>query len=191
MAPETASLQLPMQVTSPVDVGRLLRELESIDAALTQAGLRGEDLAAKMPKATTLMDQTVQLNKLNLADIGHRQQLANFLKAVKTKGPLLHISFSADPSTTFTEKLLTYLRNEIHPNVLLTIGLQPNIAAGCIVRSTNKYFDFSLRQEFINKRGLLIQKIDEAMKQPIEAAPTVNPDFVPLAPLAAVPKVAA
>jgi hypothetical protein len=29
------------------------------------------------------------------------------------------------------------------------------------------------------------------MKQPIEAAPTVNPDFVPLAPLAAVPKVAA
>ena len=50
---------------------------------------------------------------------------------------------------------MTWLRREIHPLVLMTVGLQPNIGAGCIVRTTNKYFDFSLRQDFANKRDLL------------------------------------
>jgi len=37
--------------------------------------------------------------------------------------------------------------------------LQPTIAAGCIVRTTNKYFDFSLRQDFTDKRELLLKQI--------------------------------
>ena len=64
------------------------------------------------------------------------------------------MSFSADPSVTFLTKLMTWLRQEIHPQVLLTVGLQPTIGAGCILRTTNRYFDFSLRQDFANKRTM-------------------------------------
>jgi hypothetical protein len=157
------TLTLPLQVTSPVDVGRLQRELESIDGSLTQAALRKDGSKPTIPKTTTLMDNMLQLNKINLANSSERKPLMDFLVQTKAKAPVLHMSFSADPSTTFIDRLLTWLRQEIHPNLLVTIGLQPNIGAGCIVRSTNKYFDFSLRQDFASKRGLLLEKLDQIM----------------------------
>lgn len=164
-----ATLQLPLQVTSPVDVGRLQRELDSIDAVMDQALLRKDDLV-KLPKMTGLMDQTVQLNKIDLTQPDQRKNLAKFLAVTKTKAPLLHISFSADPSTSFIDLLLTWLRKELHPNLLVTIGLQPNIGAGCIVRSMNKYFDFSLRQDFANKRGLLLERLGPLLAEPTPVA---------------------
>jgi hypothetical protein len=84
-----------------------------------------------------------------------RQRLQQFLVDIKERSPVIHVSFSADPSPLFAEKLVTWLRREIHPLLLLNIGLQPNIGAGCILRTTNKYFDFSLKQDFANKRNLL------------------------------------
>jgi hypothetical protein len=150
---------LPMQAASPVDVGRLLRELERIDDALNQVALRKDDKEVKMPHTSLLMDQMIQLNKLNLLETGDRQRLAAFLALVKEKAPVLHMSFSADPSPAFVAKLMAWLRGEIHPLTLMTIGLQPNLGAGCIVRSTNKYFDLSLRQDFLKKRDMLKQAI--------------------------------
>ena len=169
MAHEIA-LQLPLQVASPVDVGRLMRELETIDGLLTQATIRKDGHEAKMPKTSHLMDQTIQLNKLDLTEVGQRKQLATFLTTVKTKAPVLHMSFSADPSMQFIERLMTWLRKELHPTILVTVGLQPNIGAGCIVRSTNKYFDFSLRQDFAKKRDLLLEKLGPALAPEVAVA---------------------
>jgi F0F1-type ATP synthase delta subunit len=158
MAHEQA-LVLPMLVASPVDVGRLQRELTSIDEALVQLGLRKSGSEVKMPKTSQLMDQLIGENKLNLLLEEDRKQLANFLEQVKAKAPVLHMSFSADPSASFIERLMAWLRQEINPYVLVSVGLQPNIGAGCVVRSTNRQFDFSLRQDFLNKRDLLMSKI--------------------------------
>lgn len=150
---------LPTFVASPADVGRLIRELDAIDETLLQLGLRKGDHEVKMPKTSQLMDQTVTLNKLNLLLPDDRKVLVEFLALVKKEAPLLHVSFSADPSPAFIEKLMAWLRREIHPTVLITIGLQPNIGAGCIVRSTNKYFDLSLKQSFAKKREMLHQAL--------------------------------
>jgi hypothetical protein len=67
--------------------------------------------------------------------------------------------------------MMAWLRREVHPVVLMTIGLQPNLGAGCIVRSSNKQFDCSLRQDFIKKRDLLMSKIiaEEPTKEPAKA----------------------
>ncbi len=125
------------------------------------------------------MDQTIQLNKVDLANDTHRKQLQEYLILIKQKAPILHISFSADPTSAFIEKIMAWLRREIHPLVLLTIGLQPNIGAGCVVRSTNKYFDFSLRKDFEKKRDLLLGTLGAsevaAARQPSAAVATVAP----------------
>lgn len=164
MAPKAAEpvrqmTGLPMQVAGPVEVGRLIRELESIDNTLLQLSMRSAGGELKMPRTSHLMDQMVQLNKLNLLQAADREALGQFLAAIKKESPVLHMSFSADPSPAFIEKLMTWLRQEIHPAVLLTIGLQPTIGAGCIVRTTNKQFDFSLRQDFLKKKDLLRKEL--------------------------------
>jgi F0F1-type ATP synthase delta subunit len=155
---------LPLLVVGPVDVGRLIRELEAIDEQLLQAHLRNTE--SRLPRLTQLMEQTVELNKLNLLHDADRKHLQELLTTVRDQAPVLHVSFSADPSSAFIEKLMTWLRREIHPVVLLTIGLQPSLGAGCIVRSINKQFDLSLRQDFIKQRDLLMSKIVGEVKEP-------------------------
>ena len=165
MAPKTATKQLvlPDSVVGPVDLGRLLREIETLDDTLMQLRVR-TDVALKLPAVSRLLDQTVALNKLDLLETADFQKLHQFLTQVKAHAPVLHISFGADPSPLFTQKLVLWLRQEINPLVLLTVGLQPSIGAGCIVRTTNKYFDFSLREHFSKNRQLLISKLQEVTR---------------------------
>jgi F0F1-type ATP synthase delta subunit len=169
-APARRTLALPTLASSPADIGRLIRELETIDETLLQLQLRHAGEQPRLPKTSYLLNKFAEHNQLNLLNAADRQYARRFLELVKQKAPQLHISFSADPSPAFMEKLLAWLRREIHPQVLVSTGLQPNIGAGCIVRTVNHHFDLSLKQNFVNSRSLLIEKIAAANAISQEAA---------------------
>ncbi len=149
---------LPVGVTGRSDVTRLQGELEAVDNFLRQAAIRAGN-ANQLPKTSQLFSELVASNKLNMLLESDRTELGKFLSALREKAPLLHISFNTDPSALFTQRLLTWLRQNIHQYVLLQIGLHPSIGAGCVVRTDNKYFDFSLRQRFTDQRELLIAQL--------------------------------
>lgn len=160
------NLQLPLGITSPADVGRLLRELEELERFLHQTEIRASGSNMQPPKSSKLFDEVVNSNQLNMLHEQDRSQLKSFLSSVKSDAPVLHMSFAADPSPLFMKKLITYLRREIHPLVLVRTGLQPNIGAGCIVRTRNKVFDLSLRQRFASKRNLLLERLQAPAQAP-------------------------
>lgn len=169
MAPKTAApaveqkkfVGLPLEVVGPIDLGRLIREVEAVDNYMLQQELRNEGGATQLPKLSHLLDKTVDVNHVDLRSPAERKELLKFVELIREQAPVLHMSFSADPSPLFTEKVLSWLRKEIHPLVLLTVGLQPNLGAGCIVRTTNKYFDFSLRQDLMRKSDILAASLRE------------------------------
>jgi hypothetical protein len=167
-------MTLPVQVSSRTDVGRLQREMEALDNFLTQAAIREPGTPMKLPKTSRLLDEFINTNQLNPLHDEDRARMLAFIKQVRDHAPVLHISFGADPSAIFVEKLTAWLRKELHPTVMMHVGLQPNIGAGCIVRTTNKQFDFSLRQHFRNQRPLLVQKLHGT----IQAVPTPAPAAV-------------
>jgi F0F1-type ATP synthase delta subunit len=164
---------LPISVASPVDLGRVLRELEAIDSTLNQSAIRGEQVQA-LPKMSEMLNQVVELNKLDLLQETHRKLLAQFLVSIRERAPRLHMSFSVDPSPQFSEKLTAWLREKIHPLVLITFGLQPNIGAGCVMRTTNKYFDFSLGAALTKNRDLVMKSLREAIAQPLATDPAAS-----------------
>jgi hypothetical protein len=157
---EKQIIQLPVLVSTRTDVGRLRREVEALENFMSQAAVRTPGTTVKMPKTSRLMDEILSINKINPLVEDDRRRLQSFLMEVHAKAPVLHMSFSADPSPMFMQKLTTWLRQEVHPLVLVQVGLQPNIGAGCVVRTTNKYFDFSLREFFKGQRPLLLQKLE-------------------------------
>lgn len=180
MAPESRHVVgLPLAVVGPVDLGRLIRELGNVDNALREQQIRAPGQEVKAPKTTIMLDELLQLNKMDLLKEADRKAMKEFLATVKLSAPHIHISFSADPSPLFVQKLTNWLRTEIHPVVLLTVGLQPGIGAGCVVRTTNKYFDMSLAQDFTKKRDMLLA----ALRAP---APTAAP-ATPVAVVAEAP----
>ncbi len=150
-------IQLPYSIVTRADVGRLVRELQALDEAVQQNNVRGN--VDKILPTSRLLDELAAYNKLNLLQQPKREKLQTFLEHLRSDAPLIHVSFSADPSSRFITSLMTWLRREIHPEILLQIGLEPALGAGCILRTTNRSFDFSLRKHFDSQRELLVAKI--------------------------------
>ena len=154
------SLQLPSIISSRADVARLSREFEALGDYLHQAALRHtkpEDL--KLPKTSRMMDEFVALNKLDVTSRSEHQRGQALLTEASKSAPVLHFSFSAEPSGAFLAKLVQWLRQNIHPLTLVQVGLRPNIAAGCIVRTKSRQYDLSLAQGFSESRQLLIEQL--------------------------------
>lgn len=179
MAPELHSLQLPVSIVGLVDVGRVLREVEHIEGIMQSQAIRSDEQGAvSVPKPSQLLDETIQLNQLDLANHEHRQRLHAFLLDVKKNAPKVHMSFSANPSASFVMQLTTWLRKNVHPLVLVAVGLQPGIGAGCVLRTTNKYFDMSLSKSFADSRAILMKYLRDpnlGLAPSAAAGPTVTP----------------
>lgn len=156
---ENTKFVLPISIVTKVDVGRLLREVTAIEDFLEQASLRQPGTALQLPKTTRIVDDIITSNKVNLLVETERRGLIKFLTEIREKAPEIHFSFSAEPSMSFTHKLATYVRENIHPHALLQIGLQPTIGAGFMMRTTNKYYDFSLRTTLKAKHQVLLDNI--------------------------------
>lgn len=165
MEPSTKStaaeaFSLPPQLTGQTDINRLLRELEALDEALIGAN----EGKGQLPKVTSLLNQTALANGYKLLEKNHRLHIAQQLAKIRDHAPLLHISFAAEPSPKVTETLLAWLRANIHRYVLLQIGLQPAIAAGCVLRTPNKIFDMSLGASLQRQKPYLLELIKGVTK---------------------------
>jgi F0F1-type ATP synthase delta subunit len=166
-------LLLPVLVFGVVEVRRLKRELEALDEFMRQSTIREPGKQAALPRVSRLLDALAGDNNRNLLLEAERDAMHDFLTHIEETAPTIHVSFASDPSSAFVAKLVTWLRGNIHPTVLLQIGLQPTLAAGCVVRTPNKVFDLSLRQSLAAQRVKLIEALD-ALAGPIPQ-PAVQP----------------
>lgn len=154
-----ANAVLTPLISSPSDLKRTRRELEALDDFMHQAGLRQGGKTVKLPTMSRVLTELATENDLNLLKQTDRDRLKKFLTLLIQKAPVLHMSFASEPSGPFMNKLIMWLRGNIHPQVVVSIGLQPSIAAGCVVRTSNRQFDFSLRQSLDNQTGAFISSI--------------------------------
>ncbi|HET8992054.1 MAG TPA: hypothetical protein VFN31_03420 [Candidatus Saccharimonadales bacterium] len=167
-----SSIKLPLSLVSQGDLRRVKRELDDVSDTLMQMEIReGGEKQPKLPKISRQLDDLLEDNNINLLVKEEREALAHALNSLVNKAPVLHMSFSAEPSTKFLDKLLAYIRESIHPYALVTVGLAPSIGAGCMVRTTNKYFDLSLKQTLVGHRAELIKQLDTSgIVEPVETA---------------------
>jgi hypothetical protein len=170
-------IKLPDRIIGSVDLSRVIRELKAIDDWLNQASLRTPGQAMKVPKTTQSLEDLAALNGVSLLEPAQRTQFIELLEAFREHAPRIHMSFAVEPTARFTTTVIAWLRQNIHPLIMMEIGLQPTLAAGTMVRTTNKLFDMSLRNRFRDNRHLLVQKIVEVNAGKVEApiAPTATP----------------
>lgn len=172
-------IKLPEQLVSSVDLSRVIRELEALDESIRQANLRKPGEPTKLSRSSITLEDIARLNKIALTDEKQRSELLTAMKAFLQYAPRIHMSVAAEPSPKFNQRVLVWLRENIHPLVLLEIGLQPTLAAGCIVRTDNKLFDMSLRHRFKENRHLLVEKISEVAEAKEAKAPKPAPPATP------------
>jgi F0F1-type ATP synthase delta subunit len=173
------------------EIRRLKRELEALDDYMREAAIREAGKQPSLPRLSRLCEGLAMDNHLNLLQDDHRKSLRAFLLSIEQDAPTIHISFAADPSSAFTAKIVTWLRTSIHPYALLQVGLQPTIAAGCVVRTTNKVFDFSLRERFKQTEQKLIDAFEAEAAVQAKVVAAEQPAPAAMATPAAAPVAAA
>lgn len=165
-------LVLPLGVVTRSDISKSLRELQTIDDYFHQAAIRGSQGDA-VPTLSRALDAVAQANKLNMIHADHRSALKGFLTKLKAQSPVVHLSFPSEASDPFIAKILEWFRTEVHPHIVLHVGLMPELAAGCQVRTTNKLFDFSLRKRFEQSKQKLMESL-EALDKAEDHAPVAE-----------------
>lgn len=163
----TVAFVLPAQLSGKTDINRLLRELENLEEAL----IAQQTKKTPPPKVTSLLNQTALANGYKLLEQTHRQHMVEQLTKIRDHAPTVHISFAAEPSPKVTETILSWLRANVHRYALLQIGLQPAIAAGCVLRTPNKIFDMSLGASLQKQTPYLLELLKgAALDQPASGA---------------------
>lgn len=150
---------LPENLITPVDLSRTVRELSALDESLYQANIRTPGQPVKLARSSRILEDLATANNVSLLDTLGRAELLEALKTFVNQAPRVHISFATEPSARFNGRIIVWLRQNIHPQILLEIGLQPMLAVGCMVRTPNKVFDMSLRHRFKEQRHSLRDSI--------------------------------
>lgn len=156
---------LPSNIVTKVEVSRLVNEVERVDNELTAASVRMEVEGASNEQSSPAMsDQLVsflQQNNLNLDNSNERSELIRKLRVLKNTVPVINMTFSTEADRESLQRLAEWVRESIHPNAVLAVGLQPNLVAGVYVRTPNRVYDLSLRTAFKNQHKALVDKIGE------------------------------
>ncbi len=159
---EPKIFKLPMTVVGRSEIMRMQRELTKLDDFFITAAARKGGTPISPPRITRVLDEIARDNKVNLLEAAQRKTLVAKLSEVLERAPNLHISFAAEPSPRALEKILVWFRRNIHPQTLLSIGLQPSIAAGCMLRTPNQLFDMSISARLKSQEDYLAKLIDGA-----------------------------
>lgn len=133
------TIVLHVSIISPVDLGRIQRELYSIDSHF-----QARDISVDNRVHTTAeLDNLIKSSGVDLAEEQQRHTLIQQLQFVRRTAPTVRIVFSKQPGNRELSMLVKWFREFGHPNTLIEAGVDPSIGGGCIVKTSTKKFDFS------------------------------------------------
>lgn len=156
------AFKLPASVISRVDVSRLVREFEALDNALTSKGVREKANASEleMPAQTPQLTAFLDANPVVLENAKDREDYIKQLRLLKKNVHVMNMTFAVVADAESLQQLSAWIRDAIHPQIVLEAHLQPALVAGAYIRSQNHVFDFSVRNALKSKRGELKKELE-------------------------------
>ena len=164
MSQDIQTFKLPPSLATLRDLRRLINEVERIDSLLISSDIQ-ERTGHQANDDVVMSDQLsdfMEANELEFGDSQARTALINQLRQLKDAVSTVHVTFADTVGQEELAKLVDWARQAVHPQIVLEIGLAPELIGGAYVRTTNKVFDFSVRAQLASGRQI-IQKDLEAL----------------------------
>ncbi len=165
-----ADLILPVSLTGKKELIKVQRELEALSEQMIQARVVNKETGKtkSLPALSDLANELIVANKV-MMDSASVTKLIEELGAMRDAAPSLRISFASEPDNAVKQKIVSWFRKEIDPNLLIQVGIQPSIAGGCIVNTNGNRYDFSLRKNILGStdkfREVLSKKVGEKAEE--------------------------
>lgn len=162
--PAQAQLAFPPSLVGHADLSKLLRELEEVDNNLeAQRARSGKKTGAQLPVLSRVLSDLLASNKIDLANDHVRMELRTNLRKLKDHAPTIHMTFAAEADPESMQQVVAWVRKELHPQALITAGLQPALIGGVYVRTPNHVHDFSLRAHMESSREVIVKSLDSLL----------------------------
>ena len=155
-------LIVPPQVVSRVDLLRLVSELETIDNAMTSASVRAKTDGGEVaiPRASEQLAAFLEANHLALEDGNQRSSLIEQVRRLKDTVPVIHMTFAVEADPESLARIAAWLRDSVHPQAVIAVGLQPGLVAGVYLRTPNHIHDLSLRGKLEGSHDILVREME-------------------------------
>ncbi len=158
-----ATYILPSAVVSRLDMARLVREVEAIDNALTEHAVRTKvgQSEAYTPSVSDELNDFLQANEIEIDanSSQSRMQFIGQLRLLKDRAPVMHMTFAVEADKTSLRQFAQWLRESVHPQAVIEVGLQPGLVAGVYLRTPNHVHDLSLRAALAKGRSVLVEEL--------------------------------
>ena len=163
-APRThQTFSLPPSIVTKLDVSKLVREVEQIDAELTATAVRtkaGINNTSTL-KASEQLTDFLRVNTVSITQDGQaRAVLVKELQLLKDAVPVIHMTFAVEADHESLVQLVQWLRESVHSQAVLAVGLQPGLVAGVYLRTPNKVLDLSLRGALADSHDVLVKELE-------------------------------
>lgn len=158
---EISPFVLPSSIVTRSDLMQLLHEIERIDGELTAAAARakvGVSTDSQIVGSAQVSD-FLNANQLQLGDGNSRNQLVHQLRQLKDKAPTIHVTFASAADRKSLATIVSWLRQSVHPQSVLSVGLQPDLIGGVYIRTPNHVYDLSVRARLAGHRQVLIDDL--------------------------------
>lgn len=153
---------LPANIVSKVDLSRMISDLERVDNEMTEQEVR-EKTGAHVephPAMSEQLSEFLSRNELDIRDEHVRGSLIKQLHILKDQVPVIHMTFSAPADPESLQEIAHWMRESVHPQAVISVGLQPALIAGVYLRTPNKVHDLSLRTKLRESSGLLVKELE-------------------------------
>lgn len=153
---------LPQSVATKGDVSRLANELERVDNDLTSESVRAK-MGSDVHNEPILSEQLADFLKKNEFGLDNgrvRSELIEQLHLLKENIPVFHMTFAVEADQESLQKLVEWIRESVHPQAVIAVGLQPGLIAGVYLRTPNHVHDLSLRNTLETQHGLLVNELE-------------------------------
>jgi hypothetical protein len=174
-APATG-LILPSAIATKADLVNVLRNLEAVLDAFVENSVRqeeGVDFAARADVSSNLA-LLVKDNRLEVS-VETLKSLKTWLNHLKDHAPVVRFTFANDPDQKFLAAIVDWLRKNSGQFVLVRYGIQPSIAAGCLMYTPRHRYDFTLRKNITDSGQKLMEYIRAAAAEPAKSAAPPEP----------------
>ena len=159
---ENRQLIWPTSLVTRADLRRLIAEVEVVDNDLLtgQIHQRTGHGDAQPVSISAMLSDFIEVNSANLQSQPARSDLLIELKRLNSRAPIAHLTFAASVKRDVLSRLASWLREKVHPQSLIEVGLQPNLIGGVHIRTTNQVFDLSIRGRLADGRGAIIEQLE-------------------------------
>jgi len=172
-----AQLKLPSSIATKSDLVAVLRNVEVVLDNYVENRIRqqeGVDFSSR-PDVTSNLAKLIAENKLAVS-VEVLKSLAEWLEHLNQHAPVVRFTFASDPDEEFIARLVDWLRTQTGQFVIIRFGIQPTIAAGCLMYTPGKRYDFSLRSRLLSSGAVFAKSLAKILPAPVPAAQTAGGD---------------